>query len=155
MTLPSPVIGCNFAYKDWRLDYCVAVDRMCVHEIRKHPHPDINWITKKTSLELPQGWQSFPAPGVDSGTLAIELATTLGDQVLVIGADGILNGSAKTRYHYRWHPNGPKPGRHARFRKTAIELNIKYPEKIKFVYDGIDQELETVSTGEVLTRLNK
>jgi hypothetical protein len=142
---PHPLVGCNYAYKDWNLDHCVAVDRMCVHNIRKDPHPDIDWITKAgVKIDTPQGWRLLTAPGVDSGTLAIEVALELAPRVIVMGADGIMNGSNKNRYYYHWHPKGTRPGRHGRFRKTAIELNTREPNRIWFAWDSEDSELQTM-----------
>ena len=142
---PHPLVGCNYAYKDWELDHCVAVDRLCVYNIRKDPHPDIDWITKDgVKIDTPPGWRLLKAPGVDSGTLAIEVGLEIADRVVVMGADGIMNGSNINRYYYHWHPKGTRAGRHGRFRKTAIELNTREPNRIWFAWDSQDPELQTM-----------
>ena len=93
LKFPGSVVGCNFAYRDFDLTHCMAVDLMTMAAIRGEledkPYPCEFW-TKTSSLELPEPWQQRPQLGIDSGSAAIELALTLTrGPVIVVGADGV------------------------------------------------------------------
>lgn len=145
MRFPGPVIGCNFAYRDWPLTDCVAVDRMTVAAIRgelEHQDLPCRMWTKETNLELPPGWQHRPTPGIDSGSMAVSLALDLAHRVIVIGADGVCGGDTGTAYEYRWHGENKKRTIHHRHRQTLVELTKSNPGRISVVWpepvDGLD-----------------
>ena len=154
----GPLIGCNFAYRDWPLTHCVAIDRMTVAAIRgeleRKPLPCEFW-TKETPLELPPHWHHRPSPGIDSGSLAIQLALDLADKVLVIGADGICGGSTITAYQYPWHGTNPKRTAHHRHRVTCLSLSGLHPTRIQFAWPDPVEGLETIALAEAQTVINK
>lgn len=156
---PGWVIGCNFAYRDWPLTHCWAVDRMTVAAIRgeleNQPLPCEFW-TKETVLELPPQWYHRPTPGIDSGSAAIAQALDLTDrEVIVIGADGVCGGNTNTAYHYPWHGNSTKRNIHHRHRQTVIELTKHNPGRIKLVWDQPVDQLEIVDVPSAKNILTK
>lgn len=156
---PGWVIGCNFAYRDFDLTHCMAVDRMTMAAIRgeleNQPYPCEFW-TKTSSLELPEPWQQRPQLGIDSGSAAIELALTLTDNVvIVVGADGVCGGDTHTAYQYPWHGNSNKRNIHQRHARTVIELTKLWPGRIKLVWDRPVEGLETIDFHQALDILNK
>lgn len=146
------------AWRDWRLDECVAVDRMTVAEIRGQlegqPQPCRFW-TKESSLELPPGWQHMPAPGIDSGSFAVARALLRPDPVIVIGADGIMGGEHSTEYAYRWHPRGPTESIHLRHRLALQALVQNYPGRVTVCWPDRDNDFVTLHPNEVFELLNK
>lgn len=152
----TPLWGCNRAYLDWPITHLVVIDRFAVANIRKDPPKCEEYWTRTNTLKLPlpPGWQEHHPPGIDSGTLAIEIAVQRGP-VLVIGADGILGGSTQTRYHYEWHPNGSRPKVHERFRTTAITQAKQYPGRIQYVWHEPDPDLPVISHNQVQAQLGK
>ena len=158
-SFPGWVIGCNFAYRDFDLTHCMAVDRMTMAAIRgeleNQPYPCEFW-TKTSSLELPEPWQQRPQLGIDSGSAAIELALTLTDNVvIVVGADGVCGGDTHTAYQYPWHGNSNKRNIHQRHARTVIELTKLWPGRIKLVWDRPVEGLETIDFHQALDILNK
>lgn len=135
---PGVVIGCNFAYRDWPITDCVAIDRMTVAAIRgelENSEIKFNLWTKLSNLELPPGWQHRSSPGIDSGSMAVSLALDLSDLVIVIGADGVCGGDTSTAYEYRWHGENKKRTIHQRHRQTLVELTRNHPDRITVIWD--------------------
>lgn len=156
---PGYVLGCNFAYRDWPLTHCWAVDRMTVAAIRgeleNKPLPCEFW-TKETVLELPPQWQHRPTPGIDSGSAAIAHALTLTDrEVIVIGADGVCGGDTNTAYQYPWHGKNTKRTIHHRHRATMQELTKLNPGRIKIVWPQAVDCLETIDFDQALSIITK
>lgn len=159
LCLTIPTVGCNWAWRDFDLTDCVVIDRMTVAAIRKHlPGAELpcRMWTRLSSLELPPGWQQRPAPGIDSGSMAIDLALSLvTGPVLVVGADGMLGRDHSTAYEYRWHPQPPTPRIHQRHRSTVVELAKKNPHRILMVTDQPDPDLKTITLDQALQQLAK
>ena len=156
---PGAVVGCNFAYRDFDLTHCMAVDRMTMAAIRGEledkPYPCEFW-TKTSSLELPEPWQQRPQLGIDSGSAAIELALTLTrGPVIVIGADGVCGGDTHTAYNYPWHGNSNKRNIHSRHARTVIELSKLDPGRIKMVWPTVVEGLETLDFDQALALIHK
>jgi len=144
----GPVLGCNFAYRDFPLTACFAVDRFTVAAIRGESHPDIEYWTKQSSLELPPGWLQQTIPGIDSGTFAMQHAYQHYPDMrkIIIGADGILGQDHTTHYQYNWRgKNQPHPKTHSRHRKTVLELLEKYNQPTVFISKHTDPQLETMT----------
>jgi hypothetical protein len=130
---------------------------MTIVEIRKiYPFeaPFQQW-TKTSPLELPRGWHEIPAPGIDSGSLAVSLALTRPGTVIVIGADGVMGGDHTTEYHYRWHQHPPKQKIHQRHRRSLVELARKNPDRIKIQWNTPDPDLETIDAINMQSWLNQ
>lgn len=140
-----PVIGCNYLCRDRQLDHCVVLDRLCIKSIVELGYPAGQFWTKARPLDLPPGWRQREFPGVDSGTSAILLGLELYGSAHVIGADGILQGDSSTLYHYKWHPRGPRPGRHSRFRKTARELQKTWGDLLTWEWREKDPDLRVIN----------
>lgn len=158
MRFPGPVIGCNFAYRDWSLTDCVAIDRMTVAAIRgelEHQALPCRMWTKESNLELPPGWQHRPTPGIDSGSMAVSLALDLSDRVIVIGADGVCGGDTDTAYVYRWHGENKKRQIHHRHRQTLVELTRNHPGRISVVWPEPVEGLDCVTVEQAKIELGK
>lgn len=143
----TPLLGCNLACFDWDLTHCIVIDKITVQEILKRNYQGTTkFWTKKTPLEVPRGWNKYPAPGIDSGSLAIKMALEFypSHKIVCVGFDGVLGGSNLNRYTYSYRGT-TKSSTHQRHRKTILELDQQYPNRLIFVYDDKDQELETVS----------
>lgn len=156
LKLSCPVIGCNFAYRDFAVTDLVAIDRLSVAAIRREFAGDqyaFRCWTKPSSLELPPGWQEFPNPGIDSGSLAVALALSMADEVVVIGCDGVLGGSRHTAYEYKWHGNQRNTRIHDRHAQTLMRLRRENPERIHLVWD--QEHSETIGISEAIQRLGK
>lgn len=153
------VFGCNFAYRDWPLTHCWAVDRMTVAAIRGHdeyPDSTCEFWTKQTGLELPPRWQHRPCPGIDSGSAAVSHALSLSlAPVIVIGADGVCGGDTDTAYDYRWHGPNAKRQIHHRHRQTLIELSQENPGRIFLVWDHPVDRLQTISLAQAKSMFDK
>lgn len=151
------VIGCNFAYRDWPVTDIVAIDRMTVAEIRREYPAAAPWQqwTKTSVLELPPGWQQIPAPGIDSGSLAVSVALTRPGAVIIVGADGVMGGDHLTAYEYRWHKLPPKPQIHLRHRRTLVALARQNPGRIKVLWNTPDPDLETIDSINIGSWLNQ
>lgn len=155
---PGWVFGCNYAYRDWPLTHCWAVDRMTVAQIRGElegkPLPCEFW-TKESSLELPPDWHHRPTPGIDSGSAAVAHALELTSaEIIVIGADGILGGSNETAYKFAWHPQGPTAKTHLRHREYTLTLQQRNP-RILLVSELPHSDFKTISKLEAMTLFNK
>ena len=153
----GPVLGCNFAYRDFPLTACFAVDRFTVAAIRGEDHPDIEYWTKQSPLELPPDWLHKPIPGIDSGTFALEHACVTYPEMrkVIIGADGILGIDNTTHYEYRWRNNRqPHPQTHQRHRKTVLELKNKYNQQMVFISEHTDPQLETLTYANYIRKKN-
>lgn len=155
---PGYVLGCNYAYRDFQLTHCWAVDRMTVAHIRgeleNKPLPCKFW-TKESSLELPPDWHHRPTPGIDSGSAAVAHALELTSaEVIVIGADGILGGSNETAYTFPWHPQGPTAKTHLRHREYTLTLQQRNP-RILLVSEQAHSDFKTISKLEAMTLFNK
>lgn len=155
---PGYVLGCNYAYRDFALTHCWAVDRMTVAHIRgeleNKPLPCEFW-TKESSLELPPDWHHRTTPGIDSGSAAVAHALELTTaEVLVIGCDGILGGSNETAYTFPWHPTGPSPKTHLRHREYTLTLQQRNP-RIVLVSEHTHSDFKTISKLEALRLFNK
>lgn len=142
---PEVVIGCNWAWRDWPLTDCVCIDRKMVDAIDQHfggaERPCQFWT--KSWPNLSGHWQTFPAPGIDSGTMAVSLALKRAKQVRVIGADGIMGGDRSTAYHYDWERT-PKTDRAQRLHRTAlIKLIRENPGRIQVFCLNEDPEIPT------------
>lgn len=153
------VLGCNYAYRDWPLTHCWAVDRMTVAHIRGELEgrtlPCEFW-TKETSLELPQEWHHRPTPGIDSGTAAVAHALTLtSGPVIVIGSDGLLGGSHETAYQFPWHPGTPTEKAHRRHRETLEMLVRQNPHRIFLVWPHPSEQFKTISKSQAIELANK
>jgi hypothetical protein len=147
-------IGCNHADTDCELDHCVAIDRMTVASIVDRHVQGVTYWTRTSPLELPRGWHELEAPGIDSGSLAVNLAIQLGlTEIYVVGADGIMGGSNDTAFTYAWHKHPPSPIIHNRHRRAMIELTKQHPNRIKFCYEEEDPDLDTISASALRQRL--
>lgn len=122
---------CNLAIKDWPATDCVCIDRPMVRHLTEQGlDPQVKYWTK-THPEPFLGWQVVqPVPGVDSGTMAIDLALQHDDVVEVWGADGILGGVINTQYQYTWHPRGPTERSRKLHQIAAGKLVKKYADRI-------------------------
>ena len=157
-SFPGYVLGCNYAYRDFALTHCWAVDRMTVAQIRgeleNKPLPCEFW-TRESVLELPPDWNHRPTPGIDSGSAAIAHALDLTTaEVIVIGADGVLGGSNDTAYHFPWHPNGPNEKTHRRHSEYILTLQQRN-ERILIVSDIENPQFKTISKSQALDLFNK
>lgn len=145
--------GCNLAYRDWPITDLVCVDRMSVAQVRGDPEAlkVRRFYTRTSALELPPGWQAVDPPGIDSGSLAVQIALEQNpdQQILIIGADGIMLGQTKSRYQYRWHPRGPGPRIHLRHRQAMIAVHNRWPGRISVVWCGKDTEIPTISPEQI------
>jgi len=155
---PGYVLGCNYAYRDFRLTHCWAVDRMTVAHIRgeleNKPLPCEFW-TRESVLELPPDWNHMKTPGIDSGSAAVAHALELTSaEVIVIGADGVLGGSNDTAYTFPWHPNGPNEKTHRRHSEYILTLQQRNP-RILIVSDIHNPQFKTISKLEALEVFNK
>jgi len=155
---PGYVLGCNYAYRDFALTHCWAVDRMTVAHIRGEleykPLPCEFW-TRESVLELPPDWQHMKTPGIDSGSAAIAHALELTSaEVIVVGADGVLGGSNDTAYTFPWHPAGPNPKTHLRHSEYILTLQQRNP-RILIVSDIVNPQFKTISKLEALQVFNK
>ena len=155
---PGYVLGCNYAYRDFALTHCWAVDRMTVAHIRgeleRKPLPCEFW-TRESVLELPPDWQHMKTPGIDSGSAAVAHALELTSaEVIVIGADGVLGGSNATAYTFPWHPAGPNPKTHLRHSEYILTLQQRNP-RILIVSDILNPQFKTISKLEALQVFNK
>jgi hypothetical protein len=156
---PGYVLGCNFAYRDFKLTHCWAVDRMTVAAIRGEletlPMPCEFW-TKLSVLELPPDWQHAETPGIDSGSAALQHALKLTDrEVIVIGCDGICGGATTTAYQYPWHGNSNKRHIHHRHRNTVLELHTQNPNRIKLVWPHALSDLDTIDHDQAIDLIHK
>ena len=155
---PGYVLGCNYAYRDFRLTHCWAVDRMTVAQIRgeleRKPLPCEFW-TRESVLELPPDWNHMKTPGIDSGSAAVAHALELTlAEVIVIGADGVLGGSNATAYTFPWHPAGPNEKTHRRHSEYLLTLQQRNP-RILIVSDIHNPQFKTISKLEALQVFNK
>ena len=155
---PGYVLGCNYAYRDFALTHCWAVDRMTVAHIRgeleRKPLPCEFW-TRESVLELPPDWNHMKTPGIDSGSAAIAHALELTSaEVIVIGADGVLGGSNLTAYTFPWHPAGPNPKTHLRHSEYILTLQQRNP-RILIVSDIVNPQFKTISKDEARQVFNK
>ena len=155
---PGYVLGCNYAYRDFALTHCWAVDRMTVAHIRgeleRKPLPCEFW-TRESVLELPPDWNHMKTPGIDSGSAAIAHALELTtEEVIVIGADGVLGGSNLTAYTFPWHPAGPNPKTHLRHSEYILTLQQRNP-RILIVSDIDNPQFKTISKSQALEVFNK
>ena len=155
---PGYVLGCNYAYRDFALTHCWAVDRMTVAHIRgeleRKPLPCEFW-TRESVLELPPDWNHMKTPGIDSGSAAIAHALELTtEEVIVIGADGVLGGSNLTAYTFPWHPAGPNPKTHLRHSEYILTLQQRNP-RILIVSDIVNPQFKTISKDEARQVFNK
>lgn len=135
------------AYGDWPLTHLVAIDRMTVARIRGEfpgEMPGVELWTKQSSLELPPGWRHRPAPGIDSGSLAVAVALEYPDPVIIIGADGVMGGATASAYDYPWHSRVKKPHIHQRHRSALVNLHKQHPGRIRVVWPLPDPDLETI-----------
>lgn len=156
---PGWVIGCNYAYRDWPLTHCWAVDRMTVAHIRGELEgkalPCEFW-TKESTLELPPEWRHKKTPGIDSGTAAVAHALELTEQeVIVIGCDGVLGGSHETAYHFPWHPGTPTEKAHRRHAETLEQLQKANTNRLFLVSDLQSERFKTISKTQAQELLNK
>lgn len=148
----GPSIGCNKSFLDFELDHLVAVDRFCIAELRGHTDIDsrgfCRW-TRWSSLELPPGWQQFRAPGIDSGTAAIQLAIDLYPtrDIVCIGFDGVLHRDASNRYTYKFRGNHtPKKINCAKHRQSILDLLQQHDmlDRVWFAHDKPSKPLQTI-----------
>ena len=86
---------------------------------------------------MPEGWLEWQPPGIDSGSMALDLVLNLYPlaTIWVIGADGVLELPSTTRYYYSWHPNGPSEHAKTRHRATWRQLIQTHARDIWFVSD--------------------
>lgn len=155
---PGYVLGCNYAYRDFKLTHCWAVDRMTVAHIRgeleNQPLPCEFW-TRESSLELPPLWNHRPTPGIDSGSAAIAHALELTSaEIIVVGADGVLGGSNATAYTFPWHPQGPTAKTHRRHSEYILTLQQRN-DRILIVSDIDNPQFKTISKLQALELFNK
>lgn len=151
------VWGCNFAYQDWPLTHCVAVDRMAVAAIRGQPQSgtvSCEWITRESPLELPPGWREAPAPGIDSGSMALSQAILLGWPCLVLGADGIMGGDTATQYHYAWHSHVTR-SQHQRHREACVSVCQQARVSVSWAWPHPDPTFDTVPFAQAQTWIDK
>lgn len=156
--LPNPVFGCNFAYRDFDLEQCFAVDRMTVHNIRKDNPRCVLWTKQSNlNLELPEGWRAAPTPGIDSGSFALEQAMIQypDREKIIIGADGILELETRTVYEYSWRQGyTPREKTYRIHRKTIKELLERYHQRVRFVSEQPSQHVETINRADTLRKIN-
>jgi len=144
----GPTFGCNFAYRDFDLQYCCSVDLKAIRIIEGEAPGGIQLFSKRYP-DIGVRWQKKTIPGIDSGSFALEQALIIypNSIVYVIGADGILRQDNTTRYEYEWR-NGRQPNSHThqRHRQSMIGLINKYKKsRVVFVSDNQDPELETIT----------
>lgn len=130
-TLSARLWVCNQAYQAWPATDCVCIDRPTVRWVTEQGlKPHIRYWTKQQT-NTPPGWQVVEhTPGVDSGTLAIELALAHDHWVEVWGADGIMGGTINTEYTNTWHPRGPTERSRRLHQIAAGKLVKKYGDRI-------------------------
>jgi len=150
-----PSIGCNYGIKDFDLDHLVCVDRMAVHAVRQLPtNANTKYWCKRSPLELPPGWNHCDPAGIDSGSMALKLASTLypDNEIIVIGFDGVLGYTNDNAYEYDFR-QGYKTKEHTRLqhRQAVIDLLPDLPTT-KFVGYTKDQELEVINYDEALAK---
>lgn len=153
----APAIGCNRAFEDFQLDHLVVVDRFCIAELRGEGTVDtgefVRW-TRNSSLELPPGWQQFRAPGIDSGTAAIQLAIDLYPtrEIVCIGFDGVLHKVQQNRYTYKFRGNKTHKTNYARHRSSIIDLLKQYNriDRVWFVSDKPSSPLQTIGINDAI-----
>lgn len=140
-----PLVGCNYLYRDYKLTHCVAIDRMTVAHMRDDADANCSYWTKTSPLPLPEGWLEWQPPGIDSGSMALDLVLNLYPlaAIWVIGADGVLELPSTTRYYYSWHPNGPSEHAKTRHRATWRQLIQKHDRDIWFVSDQVNDFFKT------------
>lgn len=144
--LTGPVIGCNWAYRDWPLTDVVCIDRKMVEQVEREflgqPFPLTFWTRSWPNIR--SDWRQVTAPGIDSGTLAVHIALTLAQQVRVIGADGIMLGSRDTAYDYPWERQ-PKTQRAQNLhRRAMIKLVNQNPQRISVYWPENDPDIPTL-----------
>ena len=142
----TPSIGCNLGIKDWDFDHLICADRMAVAEIRKLPNkPNTNYWLKKSTLEVPPGWNEMEFPGIDSGSAALKLAAIRypNNPIIVIGFDGVLNISNENAYTYPFRKAPTAPAIRERHRQSVLDLLDELPP-VQFVSFDKDPELETI-----------
>lgn len=148
------IIGCNFAYRDYRLTDLVAADRFTVARIRQDPDlPRLcRFYTRTSGLELPPGWHQHDSPGIDSGSLAVSVALDRCQRVLVLGADGICGGDQTSAYHdlYVWHQRVRARNIHRRHRQGLQLLTRQHPGRICVVWPEPVEQLETLPFDQAL-----
>lgn len=122
---------CNLGVLDWPATDCVCIDRPMVKYLTEQGlDPQVRYWTKTHPTPF-DGWQVVqPVPGVDSGTMSIELALRYDHSVEVWGADGILGGALATAYQYSWHPRGPTERSRRLHQIAAGKLVKKYADRI-------------------------
>lgn len=138
------MVACNWAFRDWACTDLVAADRITVAAIVTAGAPPCRLWTRDSALPLPPGWQSRPSPGIDSGSLAVAVALEFADQVMVIGADGVMGGDHSNIYPYPWHRTQPTERIHRRHRQALIELHRQDPLRVKVAWHLQDPDLETI-----------
>lgn len=155
-TFPGPTIGCNYAYRDFVLFHCCAIDRMTVAHMRGDMDPTCTYWLRKGPLEVPPGWLEYEPPGIDSGSMAIDLACHLYSwPVLVIGGDGILGQRHETAYEYPWHRRPPDAKIHQRHRQTVEEIVKNRSNLIVFVSEQPDPYFNTITMEQAYKLLKK
>lgn len=101
-----PLYGCNWAYREFDLDYCCVIDTEMCRALSHEPQPPgCAFYTKTlTPQQIGPSWiQRRPAPGIDSGSMALDLAQSHGhDPILIIGGDGQLGQDVVSVYDYSW-----------------------------------------------------
>ncbi len=157
LSLTIPLIGCNFAYRDFEITDCVAIDRMTVSAIRSElgGHYTFRCWTKPSSLPLPDGWREFENPGIDSGSLAVNLALRHSHRVMVVGCDGIMRGSTESAYEYRWHSTHRTKNIHLKHRSALVNLTKKHGDRILCVWPEVQNDLNTCDFDQALDQLSK
>ena len=144
----GPTFGCNFAYRDFDLQYCCSVDLKAIRIIEGEAPGGIQLFSKRYP-DIGLRWQKKTIPGIDSGSFALEQALIIypASLVFVIGADGILKQDNNTRYEYEWrHGRQPSSHTHLRHRLTMQQTISKYKKsRVVFVSDNQDPELETIT----------
>ena len=143
-------VACNWGYRDWPCTDLVAADRLTVAAIVKAGQPQCRLWTRDSSLPLPLGWSSRPSPGIDSGSLAVAIALTLAEEVVVIGADGVCGGDHSNLYHYPWHRSPPSERIHLRHRQALIKVTEENPGRVWVHSQQPVQDLENLATQQVL-----
>lgn len=102
----TPLIGCNHAYRDFKVTHCVVWDRSQIKnhrpETMKKEHQGVKFFTPGPSVP---DWHSLHNHWGDSGTAAVALALELFEgPILCWGFDGCLGGSTSTAYDYDNRP---------------------------------------------------
>lgn len=141
-------IGCNYADLDSDLDHCVVIDRMTVVSMIDRLKDSVTYWVRKDPLPLPPRgtWRSFPAPGIDSGSLAVRIALELvTGPVYVVGADGVLLQDHRTQFEYSHRRLPPTRQIHQRHRQTYQDINKEFPGRIMFFSPRPDPDFETCS----------